>query len=76
MPSDDYHPRPTKLSSLQTIAELDALLLRFPTNEAMREAVYALGVSWTFWDADENGWLAFVQRLRGWLVESLSGDAK
>jgi len=58
-----------------TVGELDALLIRFPTNEAIREAVLALGVSWTMWDQD-NSWLEFVQRLRGWLIEALTEDAE
>lgn len=56
-----------------TVDELDRLLSEYPSNEGIREAVKALGVRWSMWDQD-NSWIAFVQRLRGWLADSLAAD--
>ncbi|BEP16204.1 hypothetical protein acdb102_45150 [Acidothermaceae bacterium B102] len=55
----------------QGIRELDALLERFPDNDAMRAALLDLGVNWTMWDQNDD-WVPFVQRVRSWLIESLA----
>lgn len=56
----------------QALSELDALLVRFPDNASMRAALKHLGVKWSMWDQNDD-WVPFVRRVRGWLVDSL-GD--